>query len=94
MHNNTHIQQLNTTMVYYTDTLEPLHGLTESGEEMYRKLLEQRADEILFKSKHPIKYWWQRLRNWVKYGDSEWLGPEYGEDEKYKDGFSYTGHQD
>lgn len=81
-------------MVYYTNTLEPLHGLTKFGKEMYKKLLEQRADEILFKSKHPIKYWWQRTRNLIRHGDSKWLGPEYSEEEKYKDGFSYTGHQD
>ena len=81
-------------MVYYTDTLEPLHELTEEGEKLHRKLLEQQADEILFKSKHPLKYWAQRLKNWIKFGDSTWLGPNYSEDEKYKDGFSYTGHQD
>ena len=80
-------------MVYYTNTLKPLHELSNAGEELHRKLLEQKADEILFKHKHPIKYWRQRLRNWWKIGDSEWLGPEYSEEEEYQDGFSYTASQ-
>lgn len=77
-------------MVYYTDTLEPLHDLNSEGEEARWRLLERKADEILFRSKHPIKYWFQRLRNWIKLGDSTWLDPEYDEEEKYKDGFSYS----
>lgn len=80
-------------MVYYKDTLEPLHNLTEQGEELLKQLLEQRADEILFKHKHPIKYWFQRLRNWIKLGDSTWLGPDYDEQEKFKAGFSYSRYQ-
>lgn len=81
-------------MVYDEDTLEPLHCLTEEGEELHWKLLERKADEILFKHKHPFKYWIQRLGNWIKFRDSTWLGPGYKECEKYKDGFSYSGHQD
>ena len=57
---------------------------------MWQKKLERRADEILFKNKHPIKYWFQRLRNLIKCGDSTWTGPGYDEQEKYKDGFSYS----
>lgn len=44
-------------MVYYEKTLEPLHELTPLGRETYIKLLELRADEILFKHKHPVRYW-------------------------------------
>ena len=80
-------------MVYYAKTFELLHELTEDGEKAYQKMLEFAADELLFKHKHPIKYWWQRLRNWWKLGDSEWLGPEYSKEEKYQDGFSYTASQ-
>lgn len=77
-------------MVYYAKTFELLHELTEEGEKAYQKMLEFAADELLFKHKHPIKYWLQRIRNKWLYGDSAWLGPEYPEQEKFKDGFSYT----
>ena len=77
-------------MAYYEDTLEPLHDLTPQGEEMHRRLLEYMADEILFRYKHPFKYWAQRLRNWWVLGDSTWTGPGYSDEEKYKDGFSYS----
>jgi hypothetical protein len=53
-------------------------------------LLELMADEILFKSKHPFKYWMQRFMNWVRTGDSTWDGAHYTEKEKYKDGYSYV----
>lgn len=43
-------------MVYYTDTLEVLHPLTEKGLKEYRQFLEEEADKILFKHKHPFKY--------------------------------------
>lgn len=43
-------------MVYYDGTLEVLHNLTDEGQENYRKLLEEKADEILFKQKHPLRY--------------------------------------
>lgn len=43
-------------MVYDTETLEALHGLTEEGEVEYRKMLERAADELLFKSQHPVKW--------------------------------------
>ena len=77
-------------MVYETHTKQVVHALTEKGKEAYRLLLELKADEILFKAKHPVKYWLQRLRNLWKYGDSTWDGAHYSEDEKYKDGFSYV----
>ena len=77
-------------MAYISDTLEPCHGLSEKGEEAYRRLLELKADEILFKAKHPIRYWWQRLCNLMKYGDSTWDGVHYPPEKKYKDGFSYV----
>lgn len=77
-------------MVYDSKTLEPLHEMTPDAEEAYRLMLELKADEILFKAKHPVKYWIQRFRNYIKYGDSTWDGAHYSEEEKYKDGFSYT----
>lgn len=80
-------------MVYESKTFEPCHDLTAEGWLNYSTLLEAEGDEILFKHKHPIRYWTQRLLNWIRLGDSTWLGPNYAEEEKYKDGFSYTGHQ-
>ena len=77
-------------MVYETKTHEPLHSLSDQGEQAYRLMLEMMADEILFKSKHPIKYWFQRLVNLIKTGDSTWDGAHYSEKDKYKDGYSYV----
>ena len=79
-------------MVYDTKTYKVFHQLTEEGQFHYFAMLEHKADELLFKKKHFFLYWWQRVRNWVKTGDSEWIGPEYPDEEKYQDGFSY-GHQ-
>lgn len=76
-------------MVYDNKTLEPLHKLTTSGAETYSKILELRADEMLFKSKHPIIYWWQRIANFLIEGDLSWPGTGYRDDEEYRDGFSY-----
>ncbi len=53
-------------------------------------MLERKADEMLFKHKHPFKYWWQRLGNLIKEGDSTWSGAHYPPDRKFKDGFEYT----
>ena len=83
-------QHTHNIMVYETKTLELCHGLTPAGEQEYRHMLELLADEILFKSKHPLKYWTQRLMNLLKTGDSTWDGAHYEEDQKYKDGFSYA----
>ncbi len=77
-------------MAYDTITGQPYHSLTKEGEEAYRLMLELKADEILFKSKHPVKYWLQRLKNLWKYGDSTWDGAHYPPEKKYKDGFSYV----
>lgn len=44
------------------EELRPLHSLTKKGEEDYRKLLEQIADEILFKHQHPFKWLWQKIK--------------------------------
>ena len=49
-------------MVYDSDTFKALHPLTEAGEISYRKILEQRADEILFKSQHPFKWAISKIR--------------------------------
>lgn len=43
-------------MAYDTKTLEVLHRLTSQGQEHYQKMLEEKADEILFKHEHPIKW--------------------------------------
>ena len=72
-------------------TLKPIHELTTQEEkDAYSLMLELMADEILYKSKHPVRYWIQRAKNLVKYGDSTWDGAHYSEEEKYKDGYSYT----
>lgn len=41
--------------------LKPLHKLTEVGEEHYKKFLEEKADEILFKHQHPFKWFMQKI---------------------------------
>ena len=88
---NTHIHNITVIeMAYDSETHEPLHPLTPEGEEAYRLMLELKADEILFKSKHPFKYWIQRLVNLIKTGDSTWDGAHYPPEEKYKDGYSYV----
>jgi len=43
-------------MAYDSDTLEVLHSLTPEGEEHYHKMLEEKADEILFKHQHPFRW--------------------------------------
>ena len=77
-------------MVYDTKTLKPLHPLTEEGKQAYAQMLERAADEILFKSKHPFKYWTRRIRNLILTGDSAWDGAQYAKHEQYKDGYSYS----
>ena len=44
-------------MVYNEKTLKLYHSLTEKGEKEYYLMLEKKADEILYKAKHPLKYW-------------------------------------
>lgn len=83
-------QHTHNIMVYETKTLELCHGLTPAGEQEYGHMLELLADEILFRSKHPLKYWTQRLMNLLKTGDSTWDGAHYEENQKYKDGYSYV----
>jgi len=43
-------------MAYDEETLEALHPLTEQGKQQYQQLLERKADEILFKHQHPLKW--------------------------------------
>ena len=59
IHQNIHayINTLVIKMVYDSETNSPLHKMTEEGEDAYRLMLELKADEILFKAKHPVKYW-------------------------------------
>ena len=35
--------------------------LTEEGKRNYQKFLEDRADEIIYKSEHPFKYFFRKL---------------------------------
>lgn len=77
-------------MVYIEDTKEVCHELTELGKQAYCLLLELEADEILFKAKHPVKYWISRFKNWYENDDFSWPGANYPECEKYKDGFAYV----
>ena len=52
-------------MVYDSETLEVLHGLTEQGETEYRKMLEAAADDILYRSEHPFRWFAERVREMV-----------------------------
>ena len=58
IHQNIHayINTLVIKMVYDSETNRPLHKMTEEGEDAYRLMLELKADKILFKATHPIKY--------------------------------------
>jgi len=47
---------VNKGMVYYADTLKLCHEPTQLGKEEYQKFLEAKADEILFKHEHPVKW--------------------------------------
>jgi hypothetical protein len=53
-------------MVYYTDTLEVLHPLTEKGLKEYRQFLEKEADMILFKHKHPFRYMFMKIKTFFE----------------------------
>ena len=48
-------------MVYNSKTLEKCHELTDSGKREYQKMLERAADDILFRSKHPFKWFFIRI---------------------------------
>ena len=50
-------------MAYDTETLQVLHDLTPEGEDHYHKMLEEKADEILFKHEHPLKWVIQKIHN-------------------------------
>lgn len=43
-------------MAYDTETLKALHPLTDEGKFAYEKMLQDKADEILFQDEHPFKY--------------------------------------
>lgn len=47
------------------EELRPLHKLTSKGEEEYRKFLEQKADEILFKHEHPFKWMMMKVKELI-----------------------------
>jgi len=38
------------------EDLKPMHTLSEYGKDKYRDYLEKKADEILFKHEHPLKW--------------------------------------
>ena len=48
-------------MVYYEKTYVPCHDLTKEGEVAYRKFLERKADEILFRHQHPFRWFWGKI---------------------------------
>lgn len=48
-------------MVYETKTLKICHKLSKEGKCNYEKFLEQKADEILFKHEHPIKWLFKKI---------------------------------
>jgi len=47
------------------EELRPLHKLTPKGEEEYRKFLEQKADEILFRHEHPFKWLMKKIKEFM-----------------------------
>lgn len=49
-------------MVIDTETLKPLHELTEEGKITYSDFLERKADEILFKKSHPIRFYAGKIK--------------------------------
>lgn len=52
-------------MVYETESLRVCHELSRQGEEAYHAFLERRADEILFRAQHPLKWAVSRIREAV-----------------------------
>ena len=48
------------------EELRPMHGLTELGKDSYEKMLEQRADEILFMNEHPFRWMLREIKSWFK----------------------------
>lgn len=52
-------------MVFYKDSFVLCHDLTDEGEKKYRKILEDRATEILLKHYHPLRYLWNCLCDWI-----------------------------
>ena len=49
-------------MVYETKSLRICHKLTPEGEEAYRKMLEEKADEILFRHEHPVRWFVSKVK--------------------------------
>ena len=54
----------------YDEDLRPCHGLSKEGKASYEKMLERKADEILFKHEHPFKWFVQKFILWkgMQYG--------------------------
>ena len=48
-------------MAYDEETLKPLHGLTEEGRLEYDRLLEEKADEILYRHSHPVRHFFKKI---------------------------------
>ena len=51
------------------EELKPQHELTKHGEEVYKKFLEQKADEILFRDQHPLVWAYKQIKSWFKKED-------------------------
>lgn len=47
------------------EDFRPLHHLSKVGEERYQAFLEMKADELLFKHEHPLKWLVQKIREWI-----------------------------
>lgn len=53
-------------MVYEDDTLKPCHKLSKQGVESYRKMLEDKGTEILFRHFHPFRFWFRSFVDFIK----------------------------
>lgn len=47
-------------MVFETKTFILLHKLTADAKEKYEKILEDEATRIIFKNRHPIRYFFKK----------------------------------
>lgn len=49
-------------MVYETKTYKRLHELTPEGKAAYEAILEDAADEILFRHQHPFRWLARKIK--------------------------------
>ena len=48
-------------MTYQDDPLRLCHEMTAQHMHFWHELLEEKADEIIFKSQHPVRYFFKKL---------------------------------